>query len=103
MVIGPSEEVAAQKSNLKFLYMKNPFVGLTPDSAALLSSPNLTFKRIYAAFESNDFSFIIDAKYVNLRSPLEPTNPGCLLTWYPLSSPAVFAASFLLIALLPSD
>jgi len=65
---GASDEFGAGKSSLKFVYIQNPFVGLTPDSAALLSSPNLLFKRIYTAFETNDFSFIIDTQYVPNRS-----------------------------------
>jgi hypothetical protein len=68
---GPGEEAVAQKSSLKFVYVQNPFVGLSPDSSALLSSPNLSFRRIYAAFESNDFSFIIDTK----TNPIDPSGP----------------------------
>lgn len=54
----------AVKTHSKFVYVENPLIGLTPDSSALLSSPHLTFPHIYAAFESSNFSTLIDTKYV---------------------------------------
>ena len=64
VVLVPGEEGMAVKTHSKFVYVENPLIGLTPDSSALLSSPNLTFPHIYTAFESNNFSTLIDTKYV---------------------------------------